>query len=119
MDIPTLPWPKADFPRYKYPLHENERENREEDDRCLASVEEHIEAQAKMNVPVAGIIVEPIQAEGGDYHGSKYFFQVRCTESLKSHLQLGFHNVLDIQSPSFSEDLPSCALVYALSKPVF
>jgi 4-aminobutyrate aminotransferase-like enzyme len=25
---------------------------------------------------VAGIIVEPIQAEGGDHHGSKRFFQV-------------------------------------------
>lgn len=27
------------------------------------------------NVPVAGIIVEPIQAEGGDNHASPEFFQ--------------------------------------------
>merc|ERR1711981_367323 len=75
VDIPTIPWPKADFPRYKYPLHENIRENEAEDQRCLANVEEHIENQSKLGAPVAGMIVEPIQAEGGDYHGSKEFFQ--------------------------------------------
>jgi len=75
VDIPTIAWPKADFPRYRYPLHDNLRENQAEDDRCLANVEEHIENQTKLGAPVAGVIVEPIQAEGGDYHGSKEFFQ--------------------------------------------
>ncbi len=63
--------------RYKYPLHEHVRENDLEDDRCLTSVEEQIDEQRKKGCPVAGIIVEPIQAEGGDHHGSKNFFQVR------------------------------------------
>ena len=62
--------------RYKYPLNDNIRENEAEDIRCLATVEEHIENQTKLGAPVAGMIVEPIQAEGGDYHGSKEFFQV-------------------------------------------
>lgn len=75
VDIPTIPWPKADFPRYQYPLDENIREDQSEDKRCLATVEEQIENQAKLGVPVAGMVVEPIQAEGGDYHGSKEFFQ--------------------------------------------
>jgi 4-aminobutyrate aminotransferase/(S)-3-amino-2-methylpropionate transaminase len=57
-------------------LEEFVRENRAEDIRCLATVEEQIEKQSKIGIPVAGIIVEPIQAEGGDYHGSKEFFQV-------------------------------------------
>merc|ERR1719492_373030 len=74
VDIPTLPWPKADFPRYKYPLEEFVRENQAEDERCLATVEEQIENQAKIGIPVAGMIVEPIQADGGDNHGSKEFF---------------------------------------------
>ena len=52
------------------------RENQAEDERCLANVEELIEKQAKLGIPVAGMMVEPIQAEGGDYHGSKEFFQV-------------------------------------------
>ena len=62
--------------RYKYPLEENVRENEAEDQRCLATVEEQIERQNKLGVPVAGMIIEPIQAEGGDYHASKEFFQV-------------------------------------------
>ena len=76
VDIPTLKWPTADFPRYKYPLAENHRENRAEDARCLATVEEQIHRMTKEGTPVAGIMFEPIQAEGGDFHGSKEFFQV-------------------------------------------
>ena len=62
--------------RYKYPLEEFVRENAKEDERCLATVEEQIEKQDKEGIPVAGVIIEPIQAEGGDNHGSKEFFQV-------------------------------------------
>ena len=72
--------------RYKYPLKDNVRENQAEDKRCLASVEEHIERQSKRGVPVAGMVVEPIQAEGGDYHGSKEFFQVLTNSLLISLL---------------------------------
>lgn len=38
LDIPSFDWPIAPFPRYKYPLEENERENKQEDERCLARV---------------------------------------------------------------------------------
>ncbi|XP_014211776.1 4-aminobutyrate aminotransferase, mitochondrial-like [Copidosoma floridanum] len=39
-------------------------------------IEELFETYSKeKRVPVAGVIVEPIQAEGGDNHGSNYFFQ--------------------------------------------
>jgi len=30
---------------------------------------------AKKGTDVAGVIIEPIQAEGGDNHASPYFFQ--------------------------------------------
>ncbi|XP_071746055.1 4-aminobutyrate aminotransferase, mitochondrial isoform X2 [Lepeophtheirus salmonis] len=75
VDIPTLKWPKTDFPRYKYPLEENVDFNFSEDKRCLENLEETIHTQNKLSAPIAGIIVEPIQSEGGDYHGSKFFFQ--------------------------------------------
>jgi len=75
IDIPSLNWPKADFPKYVYPLEENVRENTAEDERCLAIVEELMEKATKEGAPVAGIISEPIQAEGGDNHGSAEFFQ--------------------------------------------
>lgn len=34
-----------------------------------------IEKYKKKGIPVAGLIIEPIQAEGGDHHGSVKFFQ--------------------------------------------
>ena len=60
---------------YRYPLEENVRENEAEDQRCLAQVEEILEAKNKGPVPCVGIIVEPIQSEGGDHHGSPAWFQ--------------------------------------------
>jgi len=75
LDVPLFDWPCADFPRYKYPLEENSKENQAEDQRCLAQVEEILEARTKMGNPVVGVIVEPIQSEGGDHHGSNAWFQ--------------------------------------------
>ncbi len=75
IDVPALDWPIAPFPRYKYPLEENVRENEAEDRKCLAAVEDLIDQWKKKNHDVAGIIVEPIQAEGGDNEGSPSFFQ--------------------------------------------
>ncbi|KAG2005279.1 hypothetical protein GB937_008822 [Aspergillus fischeri] len=72
MDIPSFKWPQATFPRLKYPLEEHEDDNRAEERRCLQEVE-HI--LASWYCPVAGVIVEPIQSEGGDNHASPGFFQ--------------------------------------------
>ncbi|XP_076300987.1 4-aminobutyrate aminotransferase isoform X1 [Lasioglossum baleicum] len=76
IDIPAFDWPIASFPQYKYPLNENTRENQQEDQRCLAEVEElFAKYKNEKKVPVAGVIVEPIQSEGGDNHASPEFFQ--------------------------------------------
>ncbi|GAM26467.1 hypothetical protein SAMD00019534_096420 [Acytostelium subglobosum LB1] len=72
LDIPAFDWPAASFPDLKYPLEQHEKENRQEEDRCLAEVEKLIKT---WHIPVAGLIVEPIQAEGGDNWASPYFFQ--------------------------------------------
>ncbi|CAF1330480.1 unnamed protein product [Adineta steineri] len=75
VDFPSFDWPIASFPRYKYPLKENERENQKEDERCLAHVEELFHEYESKQKPVVGVLVEPIQSEGGDIHGSPSFFQ--------------------------------------------
>ncbi|KAK9504668.1 hypothetical protein O3M35_010949 [Rhynocoris fuscipes] len=74
VDVPAFDWPIADFPKYKYPLNEHIKENAKEDDRSLAQVEELI-SKYKDKAPVAGVIVEPIQSEGGDNEASPEFFQ--------------------------------------------
>ena len=77
LDIPTLDWPVANFPRYKYPLEENVEYNAKQDKDCLDEVAYLIDLYKsnEKNRPVAGIVVEPIQSEGGDNHGSAEFFQ--------------------------------------------
>lgn len=75
IDVPALDWPIARFPVYQYPLEENVRENQAEDKRCLAEVEDLIDQWKKKDHDVAGIIVEPIQSEGGDNEASPEFFQ--------------------------------------------
>lgn len=68
-------WPAASFPLYKYPLEENVRENKQIDAKCLAEVEDLIQKNEKKGWPVAGIIIEPIQSEGGDNHASPEFMK--------------------------------------------
>uniref|UniRef100_A0A8C6SAL7 4-aminobutyrate aminotransferase, mitochondrial n=1 Tax=Neogobius melanostomus TaxID=47308 RepID=A0A8C6SAL7_9GOBI len=75
LDIPSLDWPIAPFPRLQYPLEEFTRDNAAEEARCLEEVEDLIMQWRQKGRPVAGIVVEPIQAEGGDNHASADFFK--------------------------------------------
>ncbi|KAL8352595.1 hypothetical protein RB601_002759 [Gaeumannomyces tritici] len=72
LDIPAFNWPQASFPALKYPLDKHAAENAAEEKRCLEEVEVLIE---QWHCPVVGLIVEPIQSEGGDNHASSAFFQ--------------------------------------------
>lgn len=72
VDIPAFDWPQATFPQLKYPLEEHVQENAKEEQRCLQEVERLIK---EFHNPVAAVMVEPIQSEGGDNHASPAFFQ--------------------------------------------
>ncbi|XP_018014336.1 4-aminobutyrate aminotransferase, mitochondrial, partial [Hyalella azteca] len=84
LDIPSMDWPIAPFPRYQYPLGDFVQENKREDDRCIARVEELMHEYQRKGVPVVGVVVEPIQSEGGDHHGSNEFF-VRLQATAKKN----------------------------------
>lgn len=72
LDIPAFDWPKAPFPRLKYPLDKHAHENQLEEQRCLEEFERIL---TTWKTPVAAIVVEPIQSEGGDFHASPAYFQ--------------------------------------------
>ena len=72
LDIPSFDWPQAPFPKLRYPLAQHADANAAEEARCLAEVERLI---TSWRFPVAALIVEPIQSEGGDNHASPAFFQ--------------------------------------------
>ena len=38
IDVPAFDWPVASFPRYRYPLEENKKENDKQDRDCLQEV---------------------------------------------------------------------------------
>jgi len=75
LDFPTLPWPHAPFPQLKYPLSDHVQENVAEETRCLKEVERLIEEKAEEGQTVAGVVIEPIQGEGGDNWASPSFFK--------------------------------------------
>lgn len=72
LDIPSFDWPSAPFPKLKYPLDQFSSENAAEEQRCIEEVEQILDTAAK---PVAAVVVEPIQSEGGDNHASASFFR--------------------------------------------
>lgn len=72
LDIPSFDWPQAPFPALKYPLDQHAAANAAEEARCLAAVDATL---AGWRCPVAAVVVEPIQSEGGDNHASPAFFQ--------------------------------------------
>ena len=72
MDIPAFRWPQARFPKLKYPLDRFQEQNDVQEQICLQEVETLLD---NWHCPVVGVIVEPIQSEGGDNHASPAFFQ--------------------------------------------
>ena len=67
----SFEWPVAPFPNLKYPLEENETSNAKEESRCL----EELDKILRNNRNIAAMILEPVQAEGGDNWFPKSFFR--------------------------------------------
>ena len=72
LDIPAFDWPQAPFPALKYPLEQHVEENAAEERRCLEEAER---IMTTYHNPVAAIVIEPVQSEGGDNHASPAYFR--------------------------------------------
>ncbi len=71
--FPKFPWPRISNPKMTFPLtQENLAKVREREQGALREIHEVIEQEKG---DIAAIIIEPIQAEGGDNHFRKEFFQ--------------------------------------------
>uniref|UniRef100_A0AAV1T7I8 4-aminobutyrate--2-oxoglutarate transaminase n=1 Tax=Peronospora matthiolae TaxID=2874970 RepID=A0AAV1T7I8_9STRA len=79
VDVPAFDWPVAPFPKLRYPRDVHQVANEAEEARCLGEVERLLKYSAEVTKPddmrIAGMIVEPIQAEGGDNYASPAFFR--------------------------------------------
>ncbi|MFO8061777.1 MAG: L-lysine 6-transaminase [bacterium] len=74
--FPQFDWPRVDSPYLKFPVDDSELERvKKEEDRVIEQIKQHI---ADDGDDIAGILIEPIQAEGGDNHfRSEFFKQLR------------------------------------------
>jgi len=75
IDAPAFDWPTAPFPSMKYPIQDNTAHNDAEDERCLKAVRAIFQERKDSGRPVAGMIIEPILSEGGDFHARPSFFK--------------------------------------------
>ncbi|PHH79039.1 hypothetical protein CDD80_5753 [Ophiocordyceps camponoti-rufipedis] len=72
LDVPAFDWPQATFPECRYPLDQHAEENAKAE---KASLDEVDHLLSSWRVPVAAVVIEPIQSEGGDNHASPDFFR--------------------------------------------
>lgn len=72
VDFPAFDWPVVPFPANRFPLDVHAAENAAAETRALERVAELIRAAPER---IAGVLVEPIQGEGGDRHASARFFR--------------------------------------------
>jgi 4-aminobutyrate aminotransferase / (S)-3-amino-2-methylpropionate transaminase len=73
-EAPTFDWPRASFPKIRYPMAEFEHENRAEEDRCLEEIRQTIKSRRSAKKDVAAIIIEPITAFG-NHMATPYFYK--------------------------------------------
>ena len=71
--FPKFNWPRITNPKITFPLNEeNLKKVKELEDKSLEEAEEFVR---KDKDDIAALIIEPIQAEGGDNHFRKEYFQ--------------------------------------------
>lgn len=71
MGIPAFDWPSTPFPDILHPYSANETANKAEEARCLDELRTLFKTTNKR---IAGLIMEPILAEGGDLLASHDFY---------------------------------------------
>jgi 4-aminobutyrate aminotransferase / (S)-3-amino-2-methylpropionate transaminase len=71
-DLPAFAWPSVPFPALRWPLDRYAEENARAETACVNALVDAFEQHAGR---VAALIVEPMQAEGGDRHANPSFFR--------------------------------------------
>ncbi len=85
LDFPAFDWPMVPFPANRFPLDAHAAENREREARSLETIRALLVSDGPK---IAGLIVEPIQGEGGDRHASPEFF--RSLRALLTEFEVAF-----------------------------
>ncbi len=85
IDFPAFDWPVLPFPANRFPTTEYAADNAARESEVLTRAEELFSREGDR---IAGLIVEPIQGEGGDRHASAAFF--RALRALCERFEIAF-----------------------------
>ena len=119
--IPLFPWPSTTFPIRLYPnVSINLSHNKHLEEFCLDKVECLCRKNSETLTPIRGIIVEPIQSEGGDMYASPEFFRelrTICTDwnalFLVDEVQTGMSTGKQWAHESWELDDPADIVIFA------
>lgn len=76
--LPAFPWPKAEFPKMKYPFAMNEKANAQEEDRCVQVLKDIITGQRDAGVHVSAVFIEPMSAIGQEMATPNFYRKIRA-----------------------------------------
>merc|ERR1712153_159139 len=76
--LPAFPWPKAEFPKMKYPFAMNEKANTQEEDRCVQGLKDIITGQREAGVHVSAVFIEPMSAIGQEMATPNFYRKIRA-----------------------------------------
>ncbi|CAG9324402.1 unnamed protein product [Blepharisma stoltei] len=73
VDFPSFKWPRAPFPKEKYPIT-SYSENKAQESQALEATRKIFQTS---KVPIVGLLIEPIQNEGTYYASPQYYQQLQ------------------------------------------
>ncbi len=90
MYFPKFDWPRITPPTIVHPLADNIEEVKRREEESLMQIEQAI---ADRSDDIAGLIIEPVQAEGGDNHFRPEFFKEIRRLTLENDIMLIYDEV--------------------------
>lgn len=72
----AFPWPRAEFPKMKYPLAYNQKANAAEEDKCVQSLVNLVKSERSAGTHVAAIFIEPMSSFGQEMATPTFYKKV-------------------------------------------
>lgn len=72
----AFPWPRAEFPKMKYPFAYNQKDNAAEEDRCVQSLVDLVKSERSAGTHVAAIFMEPMSTFGQEMATPAFYKKV-------------------------------------------
>jgi 4-aminobutyrate aminotransferase/(S)-3-amino-2-methylpropionate transaminase len=72
----AFPWPRAEFPKMRYPFAYNQKANAAEEDRCVQGLADLVKSQRSAGTHVAAVFIEPMSSFGQEMATPTFYKKV-------------------------------------------